>query len=339
MIELKVQCDCGQKYKFDVEPLNGRMPFTVACPICGADGTAKANALLQEMPEFQPGQTPPPPPPIAPAAAPARLRVNISARAPAAAPAPISPLAPAGTAPPPIGAIARPAPVNAAAKSGKPPNFWLGLLGGLLGTLVGAAIYYAVFKLTGWRIGLLAIGVGALAGWSADFLGRGEGSKELGGITAIMVIAGVVAAQYLVALGWWHNLVRDVEDAGYTASVTEAREAVKAVPTGSEAEIRTYLAKQAVDDGEKPDPGSVSADDVKQFREKQLPEFRNLASGKETKQQYLAKNGFNADDEKKMQDTAEGTFKGVFLLLLLSKVGIISLIAGAGVAYKLSTNA
>ena len=30
MIELKVHCDCGQKYKFDVEPVNNQMPFTVA---------------------------------------------------------------------------------------------------------------------------------------------------------------------------------------------------------------------------------------------------------------------------------------------------------------------
>jgi hypothetical protein len=27
MIELKVHCDCGQRYKFDVEPVNNQMPF------------------------------------------------------------------------------------------------------------------------------------------------------------------------------------------------------------------------------------------------------------------------------------------------------------------------
>jgi len=78
-MEIKVQCDCGQKFKFDVEPVNGRMPFTVNCPICGADGTARANVLLQQMP-------PPPPVPIAPAYAPPP---------PVAAPAP-APMRPAG---------------------------------------------------------------------------------------------------------------------------------------------------------------------------------------------------------------------------------------------------
>ena len=72
MTELKVHCDCGQKYKFDVEPVNGQMPFTVACPICKRDGTAKANEMLQQMAIFKPLDQAPasilsaPPPPVAP---------------------------------------------------------------------------------------------------------------------------------------------------------------------------------------------------------------------------------------------------------------------------------
>lgn len=217
----------------------------------------------------------------------------------------------------------------------------MGLLGGFLGALVGATIYYLIFKITGFRIGLLAIGVGALAGWSADFLGRGEGSKELGSITAVLVIVGVIGAQYFVALGWWHEIVKDIEDAGYSASVAEAKQAVKAIPTGSDAEIRMYLVKQRVDEEAdvQPAANTITDEEVKEFREKQLSEYQDLASGKETKQQYLAKNGMNSEDMKKFQDSEEGTFKGVFLLLLMSKLGIISLIVAAGTAYKLSTNA
>ena len=205
---------------------------------------------------------------------------------------------------------------------------------------MGATIYYFIFKVSGLRIGLLAIGVGALAGWSADFLGRGEGSKELGGITAILVVAGVIAAQYFVALGWWHKIAQGFEDAGYTTSVTEAREVVKAVPTGSDAEIRQYLFKQRVADSDaQPAVQTVTAEEVKEFRENQLHEYQDLASGKETKEQYLAKNGIDSNEMKKFQDTSENTFKDVFLVLLLSKVGIVSLIIAAGLAYKMSTNA
>jgi hypothetical protein len=46
MIPVKVQCGCGQRYAFDVEPVSGRMPSPVACPVCGADGTAAANEII-----------------------------------------------------------------------------------------------------------------------------------------------------------------------------------------------------------------------------------------------------------------------------------------------------
>jgi hypothetical protein len=48
MSEIKLQCDCGQKYKFEVESNLERMPFPVQCPVCGADGTARANVILRQ---------------------------------------------------------------------------------------------------------------------------------------------------------------------------------------------------------------------------------------------------------------------------------------------------
>lgn len=46
MMPVKIQCGCGQRYVFDIEPFCGRMPFSVACPICGADGTSAANQVI-----------------------------------------------------------------------------------------------------------------------------------------------------------------------------------------------------------------------------------------------------------------------------------------------------
>lgn len=46
MVPIKVECDCGQHYAFDVEPVNGCMPSAIACPECGADGTASANEAI-----------------------------------------------------------------------------------------------------------------------------------------------------------------------------------------------------------------------------------------------------------------------------------------------------
>ncbi len=46
MIPVKIQCGCGQRYVFDIEPVCGRMPGRVACPVCGQDGTRVANEII-----------------------------------------------------------------------------------------------------------------------------------------------------------------------------------------------------------------------------------------------------------------------------------------------------
>jgi hypothetical protein len=48
MTSIKIECGCGQRYAFDVEPINGQMPYAVACPICGADGTGAANEVIAQ---------------------------------------------------------------------------------------------------------------------------------------------------------------------------------------------------------------------------------------------------------------------------------------------------
>jgi hypothetical protein len=48
MVPVTIQCGCGQRYAFDVEPVDGRMPSAVTCPSCGADGTGAANAALAQ---------------------------------------------------------------------------------------------------------------------------------------------------------------------------------------------------------------------------------------------------------------------------------------------------
>src|ERR1035437_9776582 len=43
---VKIQCSCGQRYAFDIEPVCGRMTSSVVCPVCGADGTSVANEVI-----------------------------------------------------------------------------------------------------------------------------------------------------------------------------------------------------------------------------------------------------------------------------------------------------
>jgi hypothetical protein len=352
MLELKIQCDCGQKYKFDVEPLNGQMPFKVNCPVCGAEGTGSANQMLRGMATA--GVTPIATAAVAtapvatlilpvPVSRAPRLRVDLASAEPVpeagkARVEPPPPIAP----PAPIVPLAKPGKPNAAATdSGKKPSFSLGLLGGLIGAVVGSLIYFLVFRYSGFRVKLLAIGVGYLAGLGAELLGRKEGSKELAVITATLALAGIVAAQYAVSRVWWNQSTHAIaKEFGYEGRVTEAKKVITAIPTGSDQEIRIYLAKQAADAGEKPDPKAITDQEIKEFREASLPEFRDLASGKLTKAEWEKQHAPELAIMSKVEGQSdEGTFKAMFLLLLLSRINIISMVVAAGTAFKLCANA
>jgi hypothetical protein len=47
-MEIKIQCDCGARFVFEVEPVNGLMPCAIACPECGVDRTESANHCINQ---------------------------------------------------------------------------------------------------------------------------------------------------------------------------------------------------------------------------------------------------------------------------------------------------
>ena len=48
-MKVKVYCPCGSKFEFEVEPVNGRMPVSLSCPVCGADATGLANEVINQQ--------------------------------------------------------------------------------------------------------------------------------------------------------------------------------------------------------------------------------------------------------------------------------------------------
>ena len=90
-MEIKIECPCGTRFKFDAEPVNGRMPVGIGCPNCRLDATGAANAIIAQ----HLSQTALPPAP-APASAPAPVRVRLAT-------------APAQSAPPPALSVSDPA--------------------------------------------------------------------------------------------------------------------------------------------------------------------------------------------------------------------------------------
>jgi hypothetical protein len=70
MMPIKIECGCGQRYAFEIEPVNGQMPTPIACPACGTDGTSAANEIIAQQWTPLPVATlaaKPPPLPSAPA--------------------------------------------------------------------------------------------------------------------------------------------------------------------------------------------------------------------------------------------------------------------------------
>src|SRR5882724_10061000 len=146
MAEIKIECDCGQRFKFEVEPVHGRMPFPVTCPSCGADGTEKANAILQET-----AATPAAPLPsvTSPPRAPEQIGVRIRAPETHPPPPPAPPFgssSAAGTGPfgqsPPRPPSPGPAAASARAKPAEKSNLLLGTVGAVVAGILGMLGWY-----------------------------------------------------------------------------------------------------------------------------------------------------------------------------------------------------
>lgn len=154
---IKVQCGCGARYSFEVEPQNGAMPFAVNCPACNADGTAAANQVIAQTPAAEP--------PAAP-----RLRMQAAAPTVQTAPAPL-PVAPLPTA----AAAANLQKLKAEARQTKIFGWVLALVFLLIVAAAGGWFWYSFFG-TKPRLALSIKLPGADSGWRAQFL---EGGKIL----------------------------------------------------------------------------------------------------------------------------------------------------------------
>jgi hypothetical protein len=170
MIPIKIQCGCGQKYAFDVEPVNGQMGYAVACPVCGIDGTSAANQMLSQTVATQA------PPPL--------TTLRTAAPPPVANAELVSPLA---------ATTIKPAPQKSAGEF----SLGRGILGALIGAAVGSGAMYGFFTFAGFRFPLLGVGIGVITGWIAKLLARGTDST-LGAISGAIALIAVVGTLFLM---------------------------------------------------------------------------------------------------------------------------------------------
>lgn len=359
-MELKIQCGCGSRYKFDVEPVDGRVPAPLSCPNCQASWTEVANSMIADTlaasTQSQPAaaaaapisSSAPPPPAVPP---PARMGLRLSSHAaPPEAEAPALAAAPASEAAPEPVAAPRRAPrvptLDPLVEQYDTGQFGRGFLGAAAGAFLGGLAFYLLFAHTGVRLKIIALGVGFLAGMGARLLGK-DRSKELAIIGALLSIVMIVGAQYLVTSKWFHE-GEGHEDgqppkSDYDERVAEAQKVMAAMPNGTEQEIRLYLAREQADEGEKPDPKSVDPDEIRQFRAEEFPRYRKLADGTLTREAYEKEReqelAMTAEQRKEDREIGERVFKVVFLAFVLSKFNLVCMAGSAGLAYKMIADA
>jgi len=347
-MEIKIQCDCGQKFKFDVEPVNGRMPWEVNCPVCGLSGTDKANWIISHnapasisapltpigsVSSAPPAAIPIPPPPTAvPLAAPIpsgeapkpRLVISRPHAAPAAGTAPAM-ASPAVPRPVPM----RPAPVVEQELPSTNTLFFRGVLGAFAGALLGMGIWYGIAVATGYQLGIVAWGIGALTGFGARLLAR-EGNTALGVVSALfaavaILLGGTLAVHHMIAgeLGGLshENLTHEI----YTDSVKEAKEAGS---LDTDAQIKAFLAKR-----EGSSESDITKEDMDTFKKDELPEMKELASGSLTEQAYSARHHHETAAASGVVSVAG--WVGAFIGSIFSLWTILWLFLGCASAYKI----
>jgi hypothetical protein len=197
MIPIKVECGCGQRYAFEVNPVDGHMPQAVKCPSCGADGTLAANQVIAQILAV-PARAPVAVPiaPVAPTGGGMRIAVSGAATAPAVAA--VAPPPPPMSSPKPI---VRPAPAAKPAADGwDVEETQVNKLGTFV--IVGPVIFAALFAsgIFGVQVApsllLTVVAVCGVLGGVLNISGRGP--VVAGAIVGLVIAVGGYGAVY-----WW----------------------------------------------------------------------------------------------------------------------------------------
>ena len=316
-MEVKLECPCGQPFEFDVEPVDGQMPCEIKCPACDADATALANAYIASTIALAPVSPPVPPAAPEPPPAPAGLRINRQHAPPASSPG----AAPVEVAPAP----SRMAAVYEAAATkkdkGDGDGFLKGVAGALIASIVGMVGWFLLIKATGYEIGYAAWGVGALTGVGARVVGA-EASTKLGLFAGLFAFIAIIGGQYLALRSIVEKEFNEVALVSYQEQLDQANAAV-ALTTVEE--TKAFIAKQ-----DEVNASEVSNDRLKEFRETELPKFRDLIAGKPSKAEFLSR-----------MDVFKNSL-GTQFAMLKASIGLFTLLwifLGVGSAYKLGAGA
>lgn len=225
-----------------------------------------------------PGVPPPPPPP--PPAPSGGLRINRAA--PAHAAKPPGSATPTSVPARPIVPLVRPPKTHEEFVSEREATdrkmFLRGVIGAIGGGLVGMFGWYFLIRMTHMEIGYAAIMVGAVTGAGARMLAR-QGSSLQGIVCAVCALFAIIGGQYFALVS---IIDKEIEYEVGKEYKREMKWAKSALETTNNSDVAYFLSVR--DDLNQ---SSISEEDIKKFREVELPKYRDLLNGKPTKEEYI----------------------------------------------------
>lgn len=166
-----------------------------------------------------------------------------------------------------------------------------GIAGAVVGGGLGALIWYLLIRFTGYEIGYAAWGVGVLAGLGTRLLAR-NGSPALGVAAAVCALAAILGGQYFgakdvvaKAKAEQSSVMAGVLGNAYEDQVKFAQQVLVAQ---TEDELKKLVATNIADEGETPNPGAITDEELAKFKKEQMPHLRELAAGKPSKEEFIA---------------------------------------------------
>jgi len=208
------------------------------------------------------------------------------------------------------------------------------MMGAFVGAMIGMGIWYGLVLATGYQIGIVAWGIGALAGLGARLLGR-DGNTALGVVSAIFAAFAILGGGTLAV---HHMLVEELggELSGgnrmhemYVESLNEAKEAG---PLETDAQIKTFLAKRW-----ELSESAVDQEDVDMFKQEELEEVKQLARGELTEESYMER--YKAGTVVAGGVVSAALWMGAFIGSVFSLWTILWLFLGCASAYKIGADA
>lgn len=213
--------------------------------------------------------------------------------------------------------------------------------------MIGGGILFGFLKGTGIAggivCGLVTMIVGVLAGFGAKLLGK-QFNTNLGVIAGACTVVAILSARFAFAWGEVQDFKKGMTEGSamptYEEMVAEAKEGL-ALKTDDE--IKAFLRKREeadfkrfADPGEKLEPMQLTAEDVQDFKETDIPEFQAIVDGKPSKEEYEKQVAENA---KSTEEISNHWLTNVWLIFrTLGIIQIFWLCTSTSTAWKIGSN-